>query len=378
LRENEKLTALLDVSGEGSQVLNLESLLERILHKSAELLRADGAYIVRHEAGQAEVVAATLGLQGLVGTMFPVAAGLSGQIGTGPLGRIFSREEVAEHGYSPILQQANVRSVLMVPLVVRGQVIGAIALLREISVTSDFSAADLELMGAFASRAAAAIDNAQLLKDLSRKNDLLELLIEEAHHRIKNNLQMISGLLQLESTGASSPSLQTAIVRIQAIAQVHNLLSRDMPDNVDAHSLITAIMDTLVSSAPTATGRPELKLNLDHVWLTPDQAVALSLIVNELSSNSVIHGTPPAGERLRLNVSCRRQGGDVLVSVSDNGGGLPSGFDWRNSTRQGMTIVRQLAQVNLRGKLEIINRDGGLSAELQFQTPAATGQTVPA
>ena len=52
-----------------------------------------------------------------------------------------------------------------------------------------------------------AIDNAQLLKDLSQKNDLLELLIEEAHHRIKNNLQMISGLLQLES--ADAPSTQS-------------------------------------------------------------------------------------------------------------------------------------------------------------------------
>ena len=85
-----------------------------------------------------------------------------------------------------------------------------------------------------------AIDNAQLLKDLGRKNRLLQLLIEEAHHRIKNNLQMISGLLQLEADKAQVDSsrefLRTAITRIQAIAQVHNLraeVARAIPRHVE-------------------------------------------------------------------------------------------------------------------------------------------------
>ena len=365
LRENEKLTTLLDVTGGGSQVLDADALLERILQKSATLLRADAAYIVRYDGGQAEVVAATNGLPGLVGSEFPIDVGLSGQVNATRQGRIFSREEVARYGYSPILRQANLRSVLMMPLIARTAVIGAIALLREASALNDFTAADLELIGAFASRAAVAIDSAQLLKDLSKKNDLLELLIEEAHHRIKNNLQMVSGLLQLEAV--ESPAMTTAISRIQAIAKVHNLLSRDMPDNVDALPLLTAIMETLAISAAS---QPELKLDLEHVWLTPDQAVALALIVNELSSNAIIHGQPPAGERLRLRVQCRHNAGAVEVTVCDNGGGLPASYDWRTSTRQGMTIIRQLAQINLRGQLEIGNRDGGVCGHLQFHSAA--------
>lgn len=371
LRENEKLTTLLEVTGGGSQVLELESLLERILQKSATLLRADAAYIVRHEGTHAEVVAATPGLRGLVGAEFPIAAGLSGQVRLTRQGRIFSREEVASYGYSPILREANVRSVLMMPLIARGEVIGAIALLREVSAASDFLTADLELIGAFASRAAVAIDNAQLLKDLSKKNDLLELLIEEAHHRIKNNLQMVSGLLQLESE--TSPAMTTAISRIQAIAKVHNLLSREMPDNVDALPLITAIMESLVSAAAPA---PELTLDLEHIWLTPDQAVAVALIVNELASNSVIHGQPRAGERLRLGVCCRQAGTEIQVTVTDNGGGLPASYDWWTSTRQGMTIIRQLAQINLRGQLEIGSRDGGVCGQLKFQSAADLTRAV--
>jgi two-component sensor histidine kinase len=140
-----------------------------------------------------------------------------------------------------------------------------------------------------------------------------------------------------------------------------------MPDNVDAVPLITAIMETLAHSSPR---QPELRLDLQHLWLTPDQAVALALIVNELSSNSVLHGRPPAGEPLRLGVQCRQAGQEIQVTICDNGGGLPASYDWRTSTRQGMTIVRQLAQINLRGQLTLGNRNGGLCAEVKFQSGA--------
>ncbi len=370
LRENEKLTALLDVSGGGSQELDLEPLLERILQKSATLLKADAGYVVRHERDEAKVVVATASLRGMIGTSYPVTEGLSGEVRSLQQGRIFSRAEVAQRGYSTVLREADARSVLVVPLSARGESIGALALIRESKATSDFTTADLELMAAFANRAAAAVDNAQLLTDLSRKNVLLELLIEESHHRIKNNLQMISGLLQLEAGDAPSPSLRTAITRIQAIAQVHNLLSSEMPEKVDTHSLVTTVIHMLTGAAPVPGGPPEILLEVEHLWLIADYAVALSLIVNELVSNSLLHGRPPTGQRLTVQVQCRQTAGEVCVTVCDNGGGWPEGFDWRASTGQGVNIVNQLAQVNLRGTLQVGNRNGGLCAELRFVNAA--------
>jgi two-component system, sensor histidine kinase PdtaS len=259
----------------------------------------------------------------------------------------------------------------VVPLISRNELIGALALTREIGATSDFSAADLELMEAFASRAAVAIDNAQLLKDLRRKNELLELLIEEAHHRIKNNLQMISGLLQLEaglSEGTdSSERLRQAIARIQAIAQVHNLLSEEMPEKVDAYALITTIVNTLVSSAPNTNGAPEVTLALEHLWLSADQAVALALIVNELVANSLLHGRPADGVRLHVKVECQQHGNEVQLVTQDNGGGFKTGQDWRSLPGQGMNIIQQLVQINLRGQLQVSAHNGGVRAELQFE-----------
>ena len=377
LRENDKLNALLEISGGVTQRLELEPLLQRLLQKSTVLLAADGGYIVRYEGEQAEVVSATARFARLIGTRYPNLEGLSGLIRRLRQGRVFKRTEVAQSGYSPILREADVRSLLLVPLVARGEVIGALGLTRESRATSDFNAVDLELLEAFASRAAVAIDNAQLLKDLSRKNDLLELLIEEAHHRIKNNLQMISGLLQLESGGSADGSvserLQTAITRIQAIAQVHNLLSQEMPEKVDAHTLITMVVNALVNSAPAVNGAPELQLDLEHLWLSADQAVALALIVNELVANSLLHGRPPEGQRLRVGVKCHQHGNQVHLVACDNGGGLSPSVDKGDSEGQGMNIVAQLAQVNLRGALQLSNREGGICAELRFEV---AGQPV--
>jgi PAS domain S-box-containing protein len=384
LRENEKLAALVEISSGSAQRLELESLLQRILRRSAALLKADAAYIVRHDAktDHAEVVAATLPFESLIGMRYAASQGLFGQIRSTRQGRIFTREEVREYGHSPILRQAEMRSVLVVPLISRNELIGTLNLARQDAAASDFSSADLELMEAFASRAAVAIDNAQLLEDLQQKNELLQLLIEEAHHRIKNNLQMISGLLQLQAEAAGNEGrwaehLQTAISRIQAIAQVHNLLSQEMPEKVDTHVLISTIVSTLVSSSGGRSGHPEVTMELEHLWLNAEQAVALALIVNELLANALLHGQPPATHPLRLQVRCAQFGNEARLVFADNGGGFSGAQDWREFKGQGMNIVAQLAQVNLRGTLEISTRDSGVCAELRFEILSQPAAPVP-
>jgi PAS domain S-box-containing protein len=373
LRENEKLAALVDISSGSAQQLELELLLQRILQRAATLLRADAAYISHYSEAleQAEIVAASANFTELIGVLYPANQGLLGQVRPTRQGRIFTREEVKAYGYSPALRESDVRSALVVPLISRNELIGALTLTRHGENAAEFTAANLELMEAFASRAAVAIDNAQLFKDLGRKNKLLQLLIEETHHRIKNNLQMVSGLLQLEAESAPMDSskrfLQTAITRIQAIAQVHNLLSEEMPEKVDVSTLITIIVQMLISSAPGASGPPEVTVDLQHVWLGAEQAVPLALIVNELVSNTFVHGRPPPGQALRVRIQCRQQEGRMELVVADNGGGFTGGKDWRECGGQGMSIVAQLAQVNLRGHWQIDSCDGGVRAELRFE-----------
>jgi len=372
LRENEKLTALLAISGGETQALELDSLLNRILQQAAVLLHADAAYLLHYHDSQIKVVAATDQLRNLIGTQFPATAEFAEQLQLTRQVRIFTREEISRDTTNPIVQQLNPQAILLVPLLARDHNLGALGLVRGTSDTSAFTTDELDLMSAFAVRAALAIDTAQLLHDLSEKNQQLELLIEEAHHRIKNNLQMVSGLLQLEA--ANNAVISPAIARIQAIAKVHNLLSREMPDKVNARPLITAILDSVISTAPIP---PVLRLDLAPVWLSPDHATALALIVNELVANAAVHAHPRPDAGLQLQLHCRQTGDEVRLVVSDNGGGLPADFDWRQSTRQGMSIIRQLARTNLGGQIDFTNHNGGLSAELKFKN-ISTGRTLQA
>jgi PAS domain S-box-containing protein len=380
VRENEKLTALVDISSGSAQQIELEPLLQRILERAAELLKADAAYLIRYDAGaeQVEVVAANANFAELVRMRYPATEGLFGQIRARRQGRIFTRAEVTEYGYSLFLRESNVRSALVAPLISRNELIGALHLTRHGQTGPDFTPANLELIEAFASRAAVAIDNAQLLKDLGRKNELLQLLIEEAHHRIKNNLQMVSGLLQLEAEtvpgGRPAEFLRAAVGRIHAIAQVHNLLSEEMPEKVDVHTLVALIVNTVVSSATDADGAPEVTTDVEHLWLGADEAVPLALIVNELVSNSLMHGRAPPGQPLRTHIQCRETNGAVELTVQDNGGGLSSGQVERRRGGQGINIVTQLAQVNLRGAIRIQSSAEGVRAELRFAvTPRGAG-----
>jgi two-component sensor histidine kinase len=177
---------------------------------------------------------------------------------------------------------------------------------------------------------------------------------------------MVSGLLQLElaaSEGRAAERLRHAISQIKAISQVHNLLSEEMPDRVDTRVLIRVVMETLVNSMTAHETLPEVELELGALWLDADQAVPLALIVNELASNALLHGHPPEDEPLRLSLQCVQQDCYVCLTVRDNGGGYPETI---TSSGQGMNIVRQLGQVNLRGELLLTNRGGGAFAVLRF------------
>ncbi|MCS7048967.1 MAG: GAF domain-containing protein [Verrucomicrobiae bacterium] len=384
LRTNQQLSALVEISAAPAQQLALPALLELILNRAAALLEADAGYLIRFDknAEQSEIVAVTPELKDLLGPRGPASRGLSGLVRASGQGRIFTAEEVQQYGYSPVLRRANVRSALVVPLRARGQMIGTLTLVRMRAEASPFNDDDLRLMEVFATRAAAAIDTAELVKDLQRQNELLELLVQEAHHRIKNNLQMVSGLLQLQATSATDGTfgdqLRTATLRVQAIAKVHNLLSQDQPDRVDAEKLIAVLVHTLADLTTGGQNDAHVELDLEPVTLTSEQAVAVALIVNELVSNSLLHARVPAGQRLALRMACRRTGENVEMEFADNGGGLPAGFDWRRSPGQGWTIIKQLTEVNLQGQITVESREGGLRVRVEFPAKEVLPESIAA
>lgn len=181
----------------------------------------------------------------------------------------------------------------------------------------------------------------------ARLSDALEektVLLREIHHRVKNNLQVIISLLHLEQEEMSVPTdaqvLEQAEARIRSMAIVHEMLYRsDDLSDIDMREYFDALCADIGRSASRGDG-VRLVLDVDAVTLSIEDAIPLGLIANELISNALKHGL---GDRDSgtIRLSLGRSGGCYRFSVSDDGGGTPSGRPPEPSL--GLTLIGALA-----------------------------------
>jgi len=231
----------------------------------------------------------------------------------------------------------------------------------------------LEMMVLLMTERSAAIQSvveqrtAQLRDALKEK----ETLLQEIHHRVKNNLQVISSLINIQQRklepGSSRHALQECQSRVQAIALIHEKLyqSRDysrVPFSQYAKGLATNIFHATGSSP----GAVNLEIAFGEVALAVDKAIPCGLILNELLTNAVKHAFPqerPGTVRVELDQTAA---GSVRLAVTDDGVGLPADLDFRQSDTLGMQLVCTLAE-QLAAKLEVKRTGAGTSFELVFQ-----------
>jgi PAS domain S-box-containing protein len=176
-----------------------------------------------------------------------------------------------------------------------------------------------------------------------------DILLGEIHHRVKNNLQIISSLLDMQSTKVENQaSLQLLIEsqnRIRSMAIIHQKLyeSKDFA-RVDFRSFIDALVPTLVSSYTVDPSRVTLLIDASDVSLPINTAIPCGLIVNELITNALKHGFP--GERhgtIWTHLS-QDTGQHVSLSVSDDGIGIPEDMEIEKGTTLGLQLVTLLSQ----------------------------------
>ncbi len=215
--------------------------------------------------------------------------------------------------------------------------------------------------------------------DKALRNSLEEkvALLKEVHHRVKNNLQVVASLLSLQTTRSSNQQvvdvLQDTRNRVKAMAMLHEALYRSA--NLARINFATYVKDLcgqlLLSSGPVAV-RVKLENRVVGIGLPLEHAVPCGLIVNELVSNALKHGFP--SERTGgVTVGLEPAGGQMLVlSVRDNGVGIPSGLDLANTSTLGLQLVSRLAN-QLGGKLEMEPSHGaGATFRVIFPVPEDT------
>jgi two-component sensor histidine kinase len=218
---------------------------------------------------------------------------------------------------------------------------------------------------------------------LQRQTNLLhqrETMLREIHHRVKNNMQVMSSLLSLQSRAASNPETSRMLEenqnRIQSMALLHEILyqSEDLAV-VDFAKYLRRMVDHLFRSYGVDNRQIRLHTALDAVSLELDDALPCGLLISEVISNSLKHGFPE-GRKGEVRILLRRQSAAlVLLMLSDNGVGLPDQLDWTKSRSLGLRLVRVLAQ-QLRAELDI-RSEGGTEVKLVF-TPSSVHTKLPA
>lgn len=185
-----------------------------------------------------------------------------------------------------------------------------------------------------------------------------EALLKEVHHRVKNNLQVISSLLRLQATQIEHPMAKRALQdmkhRVHSMALLHETLYRsENLDQVNMAEYFESMCQQLFRSLAQPSGVIELKLDLEKASLQVDQAIPCGLLVNELVSNALKHAFPDGrGGEVRVQLRQDTDNGLLRLRVSDDGVGLPANFQMRKIHSLGLQLVSDLAS-QLRGKLFI-------------------------
>ena len=201
-------------------------------------------------------------------------------------------------------------------------------------------------------------DEERVLASLREK----EVLLKEIHHRVKNNLQIVSALLDLQSEHTSDPAVLTMFKesrgRVKSMAMIHERLyrSQDMA-RVNFTEYVRQLADDLYRTYKVSDNDIRLELDVDIPPLTIDIAIPCGLLLNELMSNCFKHAFKDVTEGC-IRVSLHRAGDDTnVLSVADDGAGFPAGTDFRNTTSFGMQLVNTLVD-QLDGEIELTTGRG--------------------
>jgi two-component sensor histidine kinase/ligand-binding sensor domain-containing protein len=204
---------------------------------------------------------------------------------------------------------------------------------------------------------------------LERKNHEKEVLLKEVHHRVKNNLQIITSLLNLQSRHVSDPAaldtLREVKDRIKSISMLHQrLYQREELSCIDLSEYVQTLCRSLFASYGVREDHVRLEFDIPSLYLDIDTALTLGLIVNELVSNTLKYAFPEQRKGTLLIELLRVTETDYTLTISDDGTGLPDNFEEKMATSFGLQLVSSLIK-KLHGSLKFYSQ-GGTQIRLQF------------
>ncbi len=198
----------------------------------------------------------------------------------------------------------------------------------------------------------------QHMREIEALNARLKRSIQETHHRIKNNLQVISALADLQMDQDQSMVPATALARIgqhtRNLAAVHDLLTQEAKTDVHTDSISAkAALEKLIPLLQATTGGRRIKYTTDDFRMSVQEGVSMALLISELVSNAVKHG------RTDIKLTLTAVENSARLEVCDDGPGFPPGFDWETAANTGLELIDSIGRFDLRGTISYENQEQG-------------------
>jgi PAS domain S-box-containing protein len=198
-----------------------------------------------------------------------------------------------------------------------------------------------------------------------------EVLLREIHHRVKNNMQVISSLLNLQSNFSKDEKVAEMFKesrnRIISMSLIHEkLYQSENFSKIDLKGYVEELVNGLFHSYGVSTGKIRQNIHIDDISLGIDSAIPCGLIINELVSNSLKYAFPD-DKRGEITVAIHRTDDSMIeLTVKDNGVGIPEDLDIEKGKTLGLHLVRMLAENQLQGSIAL-DRNGGTGFQIRFR-----------
>lgn len=302
-------------------------------------------------------------------------------------GRIQVTEDIYAAGLTQchidILSLFDVRASLVVPIL-QGNFLWGLLCAYHCSGPRHWQQFEIDLLRQLSTQMAIALQQSELYQQLQTElavrrqaEDQIkaslkekEVLLKEIHHRVKNNLQIISSLLKLQSSYVQDQQIlemfRDSQSRIRSMALIHEKLyrSKDL-SRIHFSEYVRDLINHLQRSYSASSQGVQIQIPDRPIWLNIDIAVPCGLIINELVSNALKHAFPNSEPDGIIEVDLTAQTGHQLtLIVRDNGVGFPEGLNFRNTESLGLELVCTLTE-QLRGTIEL-KRGQGTCFEIQF------------
>ncbi len=208
--------------------------------------------------------------------------------------------------------------------------------------------------------------------EIEKRIDEKEILLCEVHHRVKNNLQTVSSLLNLQAKNSTNDTIKNLVLssqnRVNSMAMIHEMLyMRDNLSKIEFRSYVKELTEYLIKSADGKNKNVIINIDIPDIQFDIDTAIPLGLLINEAVTNSLKYGFVEKGNgQIDIKLKKENDSNTYILDISDNGVGFAKELNFRTSKSLGLKLIHNLAR-QLRGSVKREPMSHGTNYSITFQ-----------